>query len=108
MRSVSPFREMGAYEALWSEFKASFKWVADKFREHPGAVPSDFVPEDVAVEFARKTVDTLAAAGVAHFGIRGHEGDLAVDVDVRVGEALGDRFVGRVRDLLRDSNQEAR
>ena len=72
MRSVSPFREMGAYEALWSEFKASFKWVADKFREHPGAVPSDFVPEDVAAEFARKTVDTLAAAGVAHFGIRVH------------------------------------
>ena len=38
MRSVSSFREMGAYEAFWSEFKASFKWVADKFREHPGAV----------------------------------------------------------------------
>ncbi len=72
MRSVSPFREMGAYEALWSEFKASFKWVADKFREHPGAVPSDFVPEEIAVEFARKTVDTLTAAGVAHFGIRVH------------------------------------
>jgi hypothetical protein len=50
----------------------SFKWVADKFREHPGAVPSDFVPEDVAVEFARKTVDTLAAARVTHFGIRVH------------------------------------
>ena len=72
MRSVSPFREMGAYEALWSEFKASFKWVADKFREHPGAVPSDFVPEEIAVEFARKTVDTLAAAGVTRFGIRVH------------------------------------
>ena len=32
MRAVSPFREMGAYEALWSEVKASFKWMADKFR----------------------------------------------------------------------------
>ncbi len=72
MHAVSPFREMGAYEALWSEPRASFKWVADKFREHPGAVPSDFVPEEVALDFARKTVDTLSAAGIEHFGIRVH------------------------------------
>ena len=72
MRPVSPFREMGAYEALWSEARAGFKWVADKFRERPGAVPSDFVPEDVAVEFARRTVDTLTAAGVRRFGVRVH------------------------------------
>jgi DNA processing protein len=45
---------------------------ADKFREHPGAVPSDFVPDETAAEFARKTVDTLAGAGVGHFGIRVH------------------------------------
>ena len=42
MRAVSPYREMGAYEALWSEFRTTFKWIADKFREHPGSVPSDF------------------------------------------------------------------
>lgn len=72
MRAISPFREMGAYEALWSEFRASFKLIADKFREHPGAVPSDFVPEETAVEFARKTINTLNAAGVEHFGVRVH------------------------------------
>ena len=72
MRAVSPFREMGAYEALWSEVKASFKSIADRFREHPGSVPSDFVPEETASEFARKTIDTLAGAGVEHFGIRVH------------------------------------
>ena len=72
MRAVSPFREMGAYEALWSEAKASFKSVADRFRIHPGAVPSDFVRDEIANEFARKTIDTLAAAGVEHFGIRVH------------------------------------
>ena len=60
MRAVSPFREMGAYEALWSEAKASFKWMADKFREHPGAVPSDFVPDGIAAEFARERLDTLS------------------------------------------------
>ncbi len=72
MRAVSPFREMGAYEALWSESKASFKRVADRFREHPGALPSDFVPQDVAIEFARRTVEALSAAGVGHFGVRIH------------------------------------
>ena len=72
MRAVSPYRELGAYEALWSEVKASFKWIADKFRAHPGAVPSDFVPDETAAEFARKTIGTLAAAGVEHFGIRVH------------------------------------
>lgn len=72
MRAVSPFQEMGAYEALWSEARASFKRVADKFREHPGALPSDFVSDDVAFDFARKTVDALAAAGIAHFGILIH------------------------------------
>ncbi len=72
IRPISPFREMGAYEALWSETKASFKWIADKFREHPGSVPSDFVPEDTAVMFARKTIATLSEAGIDHFGIRVH------------------------------------
>jgi DNA processing protein len=63
-RAISPFREMGAYEALWSEFRTSFKWIADKFREHPGAVPSDFVSEETAIEFAKKTINTLNARGV--------------------------------------------
>lgn len=43
---ISPYREVGAYEALWTEAKASFRWIAEKFREHPGVVPSDFVPEE--------------------------------------------------------------
>ncbi len=72
MGSVSSISR--AYEALWSEPKASYKWVADRFRRHPGALPSDFVPENVAVDFARKTVDTLAVAGIARFGIRIHGG----------------------------------
>lgn len=72
LRAISPYREMGAYEALWSELRASFKWIADKFREHPGALPSDFVPEETAVEFAKKTVGALHSAGIEHFGVRVH------------------------------------
>ncbi len=70
--AISPYREMGAYEAMWSEVKASFKSIADKFRKHPAAIPSDFVPEETAVEFAKKTVHTLKAAGVEYFGVRVH------------------------------------
>ena len=35
--AVSPQREMAAYEALWCEPKASFKTIADKFRQAPDA-----------------------------------------------------------------------
>lgn len=71
-RAVSPYRELGAYEALWSLERASFKRIADRFRDHPGSLPSDFVTDEVAAEFASKTVRRLNSAGVAHFGVRVH------------------------------------
>jgi DNA processing protein len=43
--SISPFKEIVAYEALWSQQKASFKTLSDLFKGHPGSVPSDFVGE---------------------------------------------------------------
>ena len=48
-RTISPFRELGAYEALWQKTKASFKAIAEKFAQLPGAIPSDFVPEKDAL-----------------------------------------------------------
>src|SRR5215470_8494536 len=68
-RPISPYREFGAYEALWTEKPASFKWIAEKFSEHPGALPSDFVPEPAALKYAQTARDILAHAGVSHFGI---------------------------------------
>ena len=44
-RPISPYREFGAYEAMWTVKQASFRSIADRFREHPGSLPSDFVPE---------------------------------------------------------------
>jgi hypothetical protein len=35
-KPISPWREMGAYEALWSDTKAWFKNIADRFAAHPG------------------------------------------------------------------------
>lgn len=69
---ISPYREIGAYEALWTEAKASFRWLAEKFREHPGAVPSDFVSQEAALSFAAQAKELLHRAGVEQFGVRIH------------------------------------
>jgi DNA processing protein len=71
-RAVMPARELGAYEALWAREGASFKSLADLFREHPGAVPSDFVSQSEAEQYARMALGTIREAGIKHFGIRVH------------------------------------
>lgn len=72
MRSVSPFLEMGAYESLWCEKGASFKTLADRFRECPYCLPSDFVNEDKAVACAEFVVDRFKRSDVNGFGVRIH------------------------------------
>ncbi len=70
--SISPMREMGAYEALWVKTSATFKRLADKFRARPDAVPSDFVEPAVADKFAQDALDLLRRAKVGRFGVRVH------------------------------------
>lgn len=54
-RAVSPFREMAAYEALWTEQGATFKTIADKFRHAHGSVlPSELVPDSTIESFKSK------------------------------------------------------
>jgi len=71
-RAISPFVEMGAYEALWLEEGASFKSLADRFRAEPQAVPSDFVDEREAVQRAREVLSIFDKAGLRAFGVRVH------------------------------------
>jgi DNA processing protein len=71
-RAVMPVRELGAYEALWAREGASFKTLADAFREHPGSVPSDFVSERDAGQYARMALGIIRETGIRHFGIRVH------------------------------------
>lgn len=73
---ISPFRELGAYEALWLEQGASFKTLAERFASDPTALPSDFVSAGVAEEKAREVTTILHAAGINRFGVRiNHAGD---------------------------------
>jgi DNA processing protein len=70
--AISPFVELGAYEALWDRENASFKTIADMFARNPSAVPSDFVERKVATSYANDVHGRLKAAGVEHYGIRVH------------------------------------
>ena len=72
-RAVSPWAEMGAYEALWDEDGAWFNSLAQRFATHPGSLPSDFVMDSSVREtYARKTIRLLKESGVDRFGVRIH------------------------------------
>src|ERR1700732_5156440 len=72
LRAISPLKEMGAYEALWAQPDASFKSLAEKFREFPDRLPSDFVTDYEADYFSRIVRDSLRDSGVREFGLRIH------------------------------------
>lgn len=72
--AMSPMREFGAYEWLWAQenprVKPSFKALAELFRQNPGALPSDLVEEDRAMECARQVLERFQRFGVKSFGVR--------------------------------------
>jgi len=69
VRSVSPLLELGAYECLWAEQGATFRSIAEKFREHDSALPSDLVPHEAANEMAQTVLAMLRERGVMRFGL---------------------------------------
>jgi DNA processing protein len=71
-RSISPFLELGAYEALWLEPGATLHRLAARFRRHPDALPSEFVARDLALATAERAVAAMRDAGVGRFGVRIH------------------------------------
>jgi DNA processing protein len=62
---------MGAYEALWCQGKATFKALAERFREQQ-ALPSDLVDEQTARSTAKRTLEVLHKANVSRFSVRVH------------------------------------
>ena len=72
VHSISPYREMGAYEALWERAGTTFKRLAEQFAESPGTLPSNFVPPDQAEAYAAAVYTHFQNAGVPRFGVRVH------------------------------------
>ena len=70
--AVSPEQEMAAYEALWCEPKASFKSIADKFRQVNNLLPSDLVNPQTIESYQQELKSILEKFQVEHFGIRVH------------------------------------
>ena len=67
---ISPWKEFGAYEALFLEKGATFKRLADRFRKGNDARPSELVSIEEADICAQEAVDMLRGAGVGQFGVR--------------------------------------
>ena len=67
--ALSPFQEMGAYEALWARDKASFKTIADMFRDQSDMLLSSLVPSSEAESYGNRTMEMLASNGVDGFGV---------------------------------------
>ncbi len=67
---VTPTREMGAYEALWCEPRASFKTLADKFRAAQNALPSQLVPPERIERYRELVSQIVEQYRVDQFGIR--------------------------------------
>ena len=55
---------------MWLQKGASFKSLAELFRDNGGAVPSDFVEEAAAKECAYRVLDAMCEDGVDDFGVR--------------------------------------
>jgi len=69
---ISPIREMGGYEALWSHESSSFKTLAQCFREHPDLVPSELVTEYEIDYVLPKVLAYIEKSGIKDLGIRVH------------------------------------
>lgn len=70
--AISPRLELGAYEVLWSRPNMSFKKLAQLFRDHPDALPSELTEPREAAEMATQVLARLHERGVHRFGLRIH------------------------------------
>lgn len=71
-KTISPFIEMGAYESLWMQAGASFKTIAEQFNSQPGALPSDLVLPEVALNTAERAFKRSLHNNVSDFSVRVH------------------------------------
>lgn len=69
-KTVSPYLEMGAYEALWAQDWATFRRLALRFAQMPGQLPSDFVSAEEAEKHADMVWKRFTEKGLGRFGVR--------------------------------------
>ncbi len=67
---VSPYLELGAYEALWDDKSVTFKRLAEKFRTANSSLPSQMVDGRVAERYAEQVDSMIRGSGVDKYGVR--------------------------------------
>ena len=68
-RAVSPFQEMGAYEALWCKPDTTFKSLSKLFAQRSSSVPSDFVSPTEAHDCGVFVKQRFEDAEINRFGV---------------------------------------
>lgn len=68
--AISPFLELGAYEALWDVAETSFKKLSEQFAKTPDPRPSELVEAHIALEYANRAREILLKAGIDRYGVR--------------------------------------
>lgn len=56
---ISPIEEIAAYETLWENHKASFKNIAEIFKNHPGRRPTDFLNSENKARYRKNRVKII-------------------------------------------------
>lgn len=65
-RYISPMKEIAAYEALWDEWTdISYRKLARKFADEPGATPSSFVDGDTIERYKADVMDIIRCLSVS-------------------------------------------
>lgn len=67
---VSPYLELGAYEALWDNKGVTFKRLAEKFRTAISSLPSQMVDGRVAEQYAKQVDSMIRGSGIDRYGVR--------------------------------------
>ena len=65
--------ELGVYEKLWCQPKASFRSIATQLANEPNSRPSDFVSRDEAQEVAQRVLDKLRSRVDGWFNLCIHD-----------------------------------
>lgn len=68
--AISPEEEMGAYEALWLYEKASFKTIADLFKNNPNKTPSQLVQQYEIDEALSELNKLIFNSNIKRYGVR--------------------------------------
>lgn len=66
---INALAEMAGYEALWDDAKASFKSVAEVFRNNPNSMPSDFFSKFELKQISDQLLEKFNKASLADYKV---------------------------------------